>query len=400
MNWIKNNVIVPLKNQIIAYNPIRDVCQFFGDSCLVLSPNMYQMTNAGNISFGRKIRYYGTFVIHLVVTIKYAILAIYNDPYTIAMSGESFHVLTNIHFMSGFGFSMQMILLSNRLYTWYMGERYIVDMFVTISQLDTSLPFNRINNRKLTTRMWLMSKLSTKSLPFTWIVFTALILYCLTWVYLYSSVPVNLVNLIVNSSIQCIWLCNLVVQTRAGGFLFFYVMSMTKLRYRELIHLVKVHKLDGVMYVNYLYNQLVGDIKIVRRYFDPLIGILYLTCPFAIAFAFQLVLDGNWLGKVLGLVSGFIGFSTNYLIYYMASSICLMNDIIANLLYPIQFDKRFKSRRMKLKIDSLIARLNEEFVGFDCLYAIKFNRMSFYQYILGLTSTYLLVNGLVNSRQE
>ena len=49
MNRIKNNVIVPLKSQTIVYNPIRDVCRLLGDSCLVLSPNMDQMTNGGNI---------------------------------------------------------------------------------------------------------------------------------------------------------------------------------------------------------------------------------------------------------------------------------------------------------------------------------------------------------------
>ena len=76
-----------------------------------------------------------------------------------------------------------------------------------------------------------------------------------------------------------------------------------------------------------------------------------------------------------------------------------MNNIIVKLLHPIQFDKRFKTRQMKLKIDSLIAKLNEEFVGFYCLYAIKFNRKSFYQYIIGLSTTYLLIDGLVNTRR-
>ena len=41
-----------------------------------------------------------------------------------------------------------------------------------------------------------------------------------------------------------------------------------------------------------------------------------------------------------------------------------MNKKIVKLLHPIQIDKRFKTRLMRLKIDSLIARLNKEFVGF------------------------------------
>ena len=100
MNWIKNKLIDPLKNQIIGYNPIRHVSRILGDSCLVLSQNMDQMTNDGNITFGRRMSYYGTFVIHLLVTIKYAILVIYDDDYTIAMLGESLHLLTNIYYCS------------------------------------------------------------------------------------------------------------------------------------------------------------------------------------------------------------------------------------------------------------------------------------------------------------
>ena len=135
MNSIVNKLINPLKIQIICYNPIRDVCQFFGDSCLVLSPNMDQMSNGGNVSFGRRMRYHVTFVIHLVVMIKYAILAIYDDTHTMAVSGESFHVLTNIQFMSRFGLSVKLVLFSIKLCTRYVSDRYIVDMFVTISRV-------------------------------------------------------------------------------------------------------------------------------------------------------------------------------------------------------------------------------------------------------------------------
>ena len=55
------------------------------------------------------------------------------------------------------------------------------------------------------------------------------------------------------------------------------------------------------------------------------------------------------------------------------------NHLIVKLLYPIQFDKKPKKLTNKLKIDSLIARLNKEFVGFNCLYFIKFTKLSFYQ---------------------
>ena len=67
MNWIKNKLIGSMKSQIIAYNPIRDVCRMLADSCLVLSSNMDQMKTGDNVSFGRRMRYHGMFAIHLLV---------------------------------------------------------------------------------------------------------------------------------------------------------------------------------------------------------------------------------------------------------------------------------------------------------------------------------------------
>ena len=73
-----------------------------------------------------------------------------------------------------------------------------------------------------------------------------------------------------------------------------------------------------------------------------------------------------------------------------------MNKNIAKLLYPIQFNKKPKKLTNKLKLNSFIARLNKEFVGFKCLYFIKFTELSFYNYMLGLS--YFLINRLLKAK--
>ena len=177
-------------------------------------------------------------------------------------------------------------------------------------------------------------------------------------------------------------------------------MSTAQLRYKEIIHLIKCIKVAGFIRVNHLYNQLVVDIKICRRLMDPIIGIIYLAIPFPIGFMGQLIVDSHWLPRLLAVIGLFVCCSSNYIIYYMISSICPINKVIVKLLITIQLDDRHKTRRMKLKIDSFVERLSKEFVGFYCLYVIKFTRMSFYQYILGISTTYFLIDGLVNTGQE
>ena len=400
MNRIRNNVIVSLKSQIIAYNPIGDVCRFLGDSCLVLSSNMDQMTTGVNITFGRGMRYYATFVIHLLVMIKYAILAIYDDTYTISMFGESFHMPSNIYYCSRLCLSIQMAVVPIKFLFLCFDDQFVANMLITISQFQTSLPFIRINNRKVNTRLWLMSKFYTKfRFQLRWFVIPAAMLYCSSLAYKYSPIPVNLVTLVFNSLFQCVWLINLVEMFFFGGVCFFLTMSMALLRYKELIYLIKIYTVVGLTKVSHLYNQLVIDIKMCRRIIDPAIGIIYLSFPLPIGFFYQLLLDGNWLPRVLAVIGLLVACTSNFSMYYMSSSICPMNKIIVKLLIPIQFDDRHKTRKMKLKIDSLIARLSKEFVGFYCLYSIKFTRMSFYQYILGISTTYFLVHGFVNANQ-
>ena len=164
---------------------------------------------------------------------------------------------------------------------------------------------------------------------------------------------------------------------------------------------MKVNKMGDQGNLNNSYNHLVQDVRKIRKLFNPDIGIIYLSAPFIIGHAYQIMSDHHvhWLGRLIGLTVLLVASTSNYIIYSMASSICFMNKIIVKLLYPIQFNKKPKKVTNKLKIDSLIARLNKEFVGFHCLYFIKFNKLSFYNYVLGLSSVYFLINNLLKDKQ-
>ena len=313
---------------------------------------------------------------------------------------ETIYVLTNNYFFSCHCLTMLMAVVPIKLTVCYYGDQYLANMLVTISRLDTSLPSIRINNRKLTTKLWLLSKLFRKVLnPQNYIILAAAMLYSVTAVNLTSPIPYNLVTLAVNCSITYVWFTNLFGIVFSIGLIFYLTLSMAQLRFKQIIHLVKVTNHAAMFNVIHLYNKLIIDIQLCRPLFDALIGIVYVSVPYFIAVLAQLLFDGYWFARTIAASGMTIVCICNYSIYHMASSICMMNDIIVKLLYPIQFDKRPKTRQIKLKIDSFINRLNEEFVGFYCLYAIKFTRMSFYQYILGISTTYFLVKGLVNGRQ-
>ena len=167
-----------------------------------------------------------------------------------------------------------------------------------------------------------------------------------------------------------------------------------KLSFDNLIHLVKSYKRVGIIKV---YNDLVIGFKQVHQLFNPVIGIMYMSVPFTICFSYELALDHHvhFFGRLLASAALMLACISNYIMYSIASSICVKNKIIAKYLYSIQFDRMSKRVIVRMKIDSFIARLNQEFVGFRCLYFIKFTKLTFYKYILGLSSSYFMINDLV-----
>ena len=187
----------------------------------------------------------------------------------------------------------------------------------------------------------------------------------------------------------------------AGSLIFYLVISMAQLRFKEIFHLIRAIKAAGLYKVTVLYNQLVIDIKMASLLFNGIISILYMTEPFTIALLWQIASYFNGVTRLIALFGLFLTCTFNYTIYWMASSIFLMNKIIVQLLYSIQFDKTRETKMTlfkRLKIDSFVARLRKEFVGFRCLYSIKFTRLTFYHYLVGISTTYFLLVDLKNAK--
>ena len=274
------------------------------------------------------------------------------------MFGESFQFIINIHYISPLALSIQMIMVPYLITFRLIGDQYVAKIFQDYCHIDCTVPFNRINNRKLSLNLWLMSKLFTKTLSISsWFFYPLALLFCSIRVYIDDSVNNNIIILAIGSVIQLFWINNAIGIAFTGAIIFFMPLSRIKLRYAELINELKVNKKANLINLNNSYNHLVQDIEKIRKLFNPVIGIIYLAAPFIIGHAYQIMSDYHvhWLGRIMGLTAFLVSSTSNYIIYSMATSICFMNKIIVKFLYPIQFDKKPKKLTNKLKIDSLIS---------------------------------------------
>ena len=203
INRIKNKLLVAFRRELHSYNTIENVFQWLADYCVVLSLNFNDVINKSKVTLKRKLIYYTNFAIQLSVLIKYAFLGIYGDPHTIALLGESFHYLTNIYFASHLFVWIQLTMVPILIYMRYIGDKRVAKIFVTISRFDSNRALNRINNRKLTKKVWLMNKMFAIIMMATkWLICPLVSLYCAISVHLEQPTRYNIVTLAINSFVQ------------------------------------------------------------------------------------------------------------------------------------------------------------------------------------------------------
>ena len=209
MQKFKRNLVVPLQTKIHTYDPVREVCRFMSDNYLLLSDNFDDMINANKVGLRRKVKYYFNLAIHLAITIKYIILVNRGDNATAAMFGESLHAIINIHYLSGLCLSIQMTMVPCIITNWLIGDQYLAKLFRDYCHIDCSKAFNRINNRKLSLKLWLMSKVFRNCLSIsTWLFFPLAIIFCSISVYIDDNVNNSITLLVIGSVIQLFWINN------------------------------------------------------------------------------------------------------------------------------------------------------------------------------------------------
>ena len=96
---------------------------------------------------------------------------------------------------------------------------------------------------------------------------------------------------------------------------------------------------------------------------------------------------------LLFILTNFITFTINQL----SASITVRNKSIHKFLYPMFYSNRIIRIRTKLAIDSFIARLNTQFIGFYCFNLFKFTKLTFYQYAFSVSTCYFLITKVLKT---
>ena len=170
---------------------------------------------------------------------------------------------------------------------------------------------------------------------------------------------------------------------------FFFYLPITYLNYRfdELIRKLRIGvkwNNENVIYqILKSHDELIDVVNQLSPIFNIIIGINYCVTPYIVAIEVQAIkidrndMVYNMLKKGISLLFVTSNIIT-LIINQLSASITVRNITIPQYLYPIFCSPRFRKIQIKLKIDSFIARLNTQFIGFYCFNLFKYDKMAFY----------------------
>ena len=191
-----------------------------------------------------------------------------------------------------------------------------------------------------------------------------------------------------------------------GAFFFYVPITLLNYRFDELINELRVsirrNNMFAIHRIIESYDQLIGDCQQLSGPYNMFIGLVYCQLPYIIAFEVELMkINRNDLTfKLLKFVFIVLFILMNviaFIINQLSASITVRNKSIHKYLYPMFCSKRIIRIRTKLTIDSFIARLNNQFIGFYCFNLFKFTKMAFYQYALTVSTSYFLITNIIKN---
>ena len=188
----------------------------------------------------------------------------------------------------------------------------------------------------------------------------------------------------------------------SGPLLFYFPIALLNYRFDELIKKLRIaiRRNNGraLYQIMESYDDLISVVNGLNGPFNIIIGLVYCVIPYLIAISVEgIKLDRDELVfKILNKIFLLLFLISNlnaFLINQVSASISVRNKSLPRYLYPIFSSGRNTNKRLKLKIDSFIARLNSQFIGFYCFNLFKFTKMAFYQYAFSISSCYFLLSG-------
>ena len=355
-------------------------------------------------SFWRKVNYNLRFLVVAIHVVKYGLFMLYpNTVHLTALQDNSTLFGKQAIIAQALLFSLYLTtLLAKLIVVHYESRKKIefIDMIVDFKARKPSYQLNQKHRKKITLRTFILyygfirttGTIISIFLTFFFIIYTFV-------VYLYGEYN-SIIMLIFWTIINVIAINELRIIAIFGTLFFYFPITLLNYRFDELIVrlrvLIRWNNPNAIIQVLESYNELINDCKQLSGPYNLAIGLVYCLAPYILALFVEMmrIKRDDFIFQFFKTTYIFLFILVNFITFIinqLSASITVRNKSIHKYLYPMFCSERIIRIRTKLAIDSFIARLNTQFIGFYCFNLFKFTKMTFYQYALSVSTCYFLI---------
>lgn len=138
--------------------------------------------------------------------------------------------------------------------------------------------------------------------------------------------------------------------------------------------------------------------RLLSHSFNLIVGVIYLTIPYMVVIGLRLMKSTENNDIILQIVTIFVFIISCLAIYIVTSllaSITVKNKNAPKFIYRVFCNRRTMNLMHKLKVENFLSKLCSEYIGFYCLNVFKFTKLSFYEYYVTISCTYILVSNIL-----
>ena len=312
------------------------------------------------------------------------------------------------HIFHLFGFILYLVTLCLKLSIFYYESKYKMNFLVLLSNYQAQTPFYKLNlahRKSIKNKSNLLYYAYMRGLASLSSILAHCVLFGLS-VYAQVNFEVNIIIYWLTFLLFFPAIFDLLSVVLNGPFIFYLPIMIINYKLDELVNILKACILlrndQAIDKFLSSYHHLTIIIKQISGLYNMIIGIVYCVVSYTIAIMLQIsqIERDDLIFKTIKYFAYFGLIVTNinaYLINRISASITVRNKAIPRLLYPIFINNNIIDLRLKLRIDSFIDRLHNQYIGFYCFNLFKFTKMAFYQYIFTVSSCYILVAGFAKN---
>ena len=379
-------------------------------------------------SLKRKLMYHCSTLLVVSGLIKSLLLSYYNDEWIRLITGEVVSVfLTRYQSFYGFAHYFITLFIIIRLFSYYYEKSLMFDCSKLVLNIQDS---NRIDTKILQNDHKSLLILANsmywggKLLFYFELLIASTGYISLTLLaYFDDHNKFNAISLII-ATIQITLGFYICFSTLFGVLMLVITMGMyLKWKQDEIIKSIRFNLIwrNKVRLYNNLrvYHSFTKTFDKVSKPINMLIGMLYSMTPGIFSQIIMMVtkqsLNNEWETIVMRLTIILIIFFMTlvYIINHLCTSITTANQSIVKSLYKVFNDQNFNRLTQQsvglnlnynfgqlsnilvhMKIDSFIARLNEEYIGFYCFNLFPFTKLAYFQYLYIFMTSFVLIYDL------